>query len=216
MATAAAAAGVMETHAHAPLWLALFVVGIGAACAGALLALAPAKADQLHFAIATLAFSLACAIVRAALPGKYWSISGPPQHGPAAAVAVLALCIVFSIAASRRIHLSFAAQAVAAALAGVLYPNAFASLGGGIAAIAASGLAVAVASIGGPRNAFGPLVGAVVLAIACAALQRLTDQLWLVAGLLLAATLVWAPGGLIGLAASSYRAFPKRGVNGAA
>ncbi len=207
MVLGAGAARIAAAHDHGAIWITLLAAAAAAALAGAVTGEALRRFDASAFALVTLAFSLAAALVS---DGGARAHNAAAMHvGVAPSAIVLALCVGASLLSAQSRY-GFAAGAMAAGVAGVLYAYSGNGGGGSVFVVEQIGLAAAVAVIGGRHSVHGPVLGTLALALIYLAARPLTDQIAIVAGVLLVMALIVVPDGLAGLARSYTRLVEKR------
>jgi ABC-type branched-subunit amino acid transport system permease subunit len=216
MALGAMVAEFASGFTHGSIMAQVMIGAASAACAGVVVGFALRRFDDKNFALATLAFSVAMALIatndrqmQSVIIHKVF-----PQHA-SILEGVLALAISIGICrAAAGSRFAYGAGAMAAAIVGVLIPAEVAF--GTTPLIEQLCLAVGVAVIGGRRSVFGPALGALIVACVLPLLDLTGRGQMIVAGLLLIAAYVWLPDGLLGIANRVFGSLKARHADGAA
>lgn len=98
----------------------------------------------------------------------------------------------------------FGGSAFFTGLAGGLYAAHFQSIGPGVFSLSTLLLIIAMAVVGGVGRIWGPFVGAIVLTLADEVLREVGNWRELGLGLVIAATIVLMPGGVLGIAETLF------------
>lgn len=202
---------------HGSFFAQLLIGALSAAGAGVLVGFALRRLDDTSFAIATLAFS-AVMMELAQITSLHLGTHRNIMHiafAPSAIECVLLLALCVGICkATANSWFAYGAGALAAGVAGVVLPSDVAS--DTTTLIVQLCMAVGVAVIGGRRSAFGPLLGGLLAGCALPLVHIAGRGGPIVTGVLLIASYIWLPEGLLGIAHRMYGSLKQRPADGAA